>query len=204
MSMAVLSAPEITTGALPNQAGVEAYSALTVQVLINLLRGQWRLLAKAAGVGAIVGLALAFLLPVRYTAVTTILPPSASSSLASVLAAQSGELGALAGFASGGFGIHTPAQVCLNMLRSRTVEDATVQRFQLMKEYREKRLSDARKALERRTSVTLDTKSGVIAISATDGDATRAAALANGYVDEFRKFSASLAITEASQRRVFF
>jgi protein involved in polysaccharide export with SLBB domain len=52
--------------------------------------------------------------------------------------------------------------------------------------------------------VTLNVKSGVIAISATDGDAARAAELANGYVDEFKKFSASLAITEASQRRLFF
>jgi capsular polysaccharide biosynthesis protein len=85
------------------------------------------------------------------------------------------------------------------MLRSRTVEDATIQRFQLMQEYHKKRLSDARSALERRTSVTLNVKSGIIAISATDGNAARAAELANGYVDEFRKFSASLAITEASQ-----
>jgi len=31
-----------------------------------------------------------------------------------------------------------------------------------------------------------------------------AANMANGYVDEFRKLSANLAITEASQRRIFF
>lgn len=204
MSTLVFSTTEMAANAHPNRDGVDARPTLTVQELLERLGSRWRLLAKAALIGGIAGLALAFLLPVRYTAVTTILPPSSSSSLASVLAAQSGELGALAGFAGGGFGMHTPAQLCMNMLRSRTVEDATIQRFQLMNEYREKRLSDTRKALERRTSVALDSKSGIIAISATDGQAARAAELANGYVDEFRKFSASLAITEASQRRLFF
>jgi protein involved in polysaccharide export with SLBB domain/uncharacterized protein involved in exopolysaccharide biosynthesis len=183
---------------------VGARPALTVLDLLTLLAGRWRLLAKAALVGAVAGLALAFLLPTRYTAVTTILPPSSSSSLASLFAAQSGELGAVAGFTGGNFGFRSPAEVCLIMLRSRTVEDATIQRFELMREYGKKRVSDARTALERRTSVTLNMKSGMIAISATDGNAARAAELANGYVDEFKKFSASLAITEASQRRLFF
>ena len=183
---------------------VGARPALTVLDLLTLLAGRWRLLAKAALVGAVAGLALAFLLPTRYTAVTTILPPSSSSSLASLFAAQSGELGAVAGFTGGNFGFRSPAEICLIMLRSRTVEDATIQRFELMREYGKKRVSDARTALERRTSVTLNMKSGMIAISATDGNAARAAELANGYVDEFKKFSASLAITEASQRRLFF
>ena len=37
-----------------------------------------------------------------------------------------------------------------------------------------------------------------------DHDPKRAAELANGYVEEFRKLSASLAITEAARRRLFF
>jgi len=37
-----------------------------------------------------------------------------------------------------------------------------------------------------------------------DKDPKRAAELANGYVEEFRKLSATLAITEAARRRLFF
>jgi len=202
MSIAIGTTPD--TAACEYQASAGVRPTLTVLDLLTLLSSRWRLLAKAAMVGVVVGLTLAFLLPTQYTAVTTILPPSSSSSLASVFAAQSGELGALAGFAGGNFGFRSPAEVCLIMLRSRTVEDSTIQRFQLMNEYGKKRLSDTRTALERKTAVTLNLKSGVIAISATDGNAARAAELANGYVDEFKKFSASLAITEASQRRLFF
>jgi uncharacterized protein involved in exopolysaccharide biosynthesis len=38
----------------------------------------------------------------------------------------------------------------------------------------------------------------------TDRDPRRAAELANGWVEEYRRFSATLAVTEASQRRLFF
>jgi uncharacterized protein involved in exopolysaccharide biosynthesis len=79
-----------------------------------------------------------------------------------------------------------------------------IQRFGLMAEYREKRLSDARKELEDRTNAVAGAKDGLIRISVEDRDPRRAAELANGYVEEFRKLSASLAITEAARRRLFF
>jgi protein involved in polysaccharide export with SLBB domain/uncharacterized protein involved in exopolysaccharide biosynthesis len=204
MSTAAGQDIEDATSARQVMNGALRHPPLTVLDLLTLLGRHWRLLSKAGLVGAIVGLALGFLLPVEYTAIVTILPTGSSSSLASAFAAQSGELGLLAGIAGGSFGFHNPAEVCLVMLRSRSVEDATIQRFQLMNEYGKKRLSDTRTALERQTSVTLNLKSGVIAIAARDHDPARAAELANGYVDEFRKFTGSLAITEASQRRLFF
>jgi len=91
----------------------------------------------------------------------------------------------------------------LSLLTSRTVEDALIQRFDLMKEYHEKRMSDARKEFENRTTAIAGTKDGLIRISVEDRDPRRAADLANGYVEEFRKLSASLAITEAARRRLF-
>jgi uncharacterized protein involved in exopolysaccharide biosynthesis len=44
----------------------------------------------------------------------------------------------------------------------------------------------------------------MIHISVEDHDPKRAADLANAYVDQFRLLSEHLAITEASQRRLFF
>jgi polysaccharide export outer membrane protein len=204
MSTATGPIPENAAGDFRGMTSRNARPPMTVLELLTLLSRHWRFLAKAAFVGAICGLALAFLLPVQYTAITTILPSGPSSSLASAFASQSGELGLLASIAGSGLGYHNPAEVCVLMLRSRSVEDAVIQRFQLMKEYRKKRLSDTRIALERITSVTLNLKTGIIAVSARDPDPVRAAELANGYVDEFRKFTGSLAITEAGQRRQFF
>jgi uncharacterized protein involved in exopolysaccharide biosynthesis len=90
------------------------------------------------------------------------------------------------------------------MLKSRTVEDAMVQRFGLMREYHKRYLSDAQKSFEDHATVDDSTKDGLIHISVEDHDANRASELANGYVDQFRDLSQHLAITEASQRRLFF
>lgn len=155
---------------------------------------------------AVIAAAIALVLPVTYEANVVLLPPAQSSSMASALLGQLGGLGALGSLSSlaGGLGMKTPADMYVSLLKSRTVEDATIRRFDLMKEYRLKRISDTRKEFERRTNVVAGAKDGLIRITIQDRDATRAAELANGYVDEFRKLSASLAITEAARRRVFF
>ena len=101
-------------------------------------------------------------------------------------------------------GLKNPADMYVSLLTSRTVEDAMIQRFGLMKEYHEKRMSDTRKELERRTTAVAGTKDGLIRLSIEDHDPKRAAELANGWVEEFRRLSASLAITEAARRRLFF
>jgi uncharacterized protein involved in exopolysaccharide biosynthesis len=90
------------------------------------------------------------------------------------------------------------------MLKSRTVEDAMIQHFGLMEEYHEHYLSDARKHFENEATVDGSGKDGLIHISVEARDPKRAAELANGYVDQFRMLSQHLAITEASQRRLFF
>jgi len=90
------------------------------------------------------------------------------------------------------------------MLKSRTVEDAMLDRFHLIDLYKSKRRSDARKKFESFVDIDSGSKDGLIRISITDGDPRRAADIANGYVQEFKRFSATLAVTEASQRRLFF
>ena len=149
---------------------------------------------------------LAFLLPIRYEANIVLLPPQQNSSIASALLGQMGNLGGLGSLTSltGGLSLKTPAEMYVSFLTSRTVEDAMIHRFGLMAEYHEKRMSDTRKEFERRTAAVAGTKDGLIRITVEDRDPKRAAELANGYVEEFRKLSASLAMTEAARRRLFF
>jgi tyrosine-protein kinase Etk/Wzc len=90
------------------------------------------------------------------------------------------------------------------MMKSRTVEEGMIQKFGLMSEYHVRLMSDARKVLEKRATISAGGKDGLIHLSMEDGDANRAAVLANGYVDQFRNLSEHLAISEASQRRLFF
>jgi tyrosine-protein kinase Etk/Wzc len=147
---------------------------------------------------------LSLILPVRYTATVTLLPPQESSSMAAAMASQLGNLGGMAALTGGGLGLKNPNDRFVAMLQSRTVEDAMVQHFGLMQEYHKRFLSDARKEFESRTTVDGSGKDGLIHISVEDHDARRAAELAGGYVDQFRELSQHIAITEASQRRLFF
>jgi capsule polysaccharide export protein KpsE/RkpR len=153
----------------------------------------------------LVGTLLAFILPVRYTATTSILPPQQGSSAGSALLAQLSALNPLASVASGGtLGLKNPSDLQVALLKSRTVEDAMLVRFHLMELYHKKRASDARTKLEKIIDIETSAKDPLIRISATDPDPQRATDLANGYVEEFKRLSATLAVSEASQRRVFF
>lgn len=153
---------------------------------------------------AILTAIVVFLIPSQYTAETVVLPPGQNSSMSSALLSQLGGSSALASAAGSSLGIKSPGDMYVSLFRGRTVEDALIQRFGLMARYRKKKLSDARRKFEDRSTVNLGVKDGLIRITVTDRDPVLAAAIANAYVDEFRKQSANLAISEASQRRVFF
>lgn len=201
---------EIQPVSVPTKGVAEPYRTDTEISLLDhliLMLENKRFIALFVLGAALVATIVAFILPVRYEGKVVLLPPAQNSSLGSSLIGQLGNLGALgsiASLASGGLGIKNPSDMYVALITSRTVEDAMIKRFNLMQEYREKRLSDARKELENRTSVSAGAKDGLIRLSVEDHDPARAAELANGYVEEYRKLSATLAITEASRRRLFF
>ena len=136
-----------------------------------------------------------------FTATTKILPPQQGQSAASALLSQFAGLAGLAGGAAGA--LKNPNEIYVAMLKSRTVADNLIQRFDLMKLYEAKYLSRARKALESVTKI-IAGKDGIITIEVDDKDPKRAADMANAYVEELLKLTQVLAVTEASQRRLFF
>jgi len=172
--------------------------------LLVVLAERKRTVIRVTAAFGILAIIVSFILPVRYTATVTLLPPQQNTSMGAALASQLGNLGGMAALAGGSLGLKNPNDMFVAMLKSRTVEDAMVQRFGLMQEYHKRYLSDARKAFEKRATVDGSGKDGLIHISVEDHDPRHAAELANGYVDQFRTLSEHLAITEASQRRLFF
>ncbi len=174
-----------------------------LDLCIIIAERKWMVLSLTSAFAAL-AIIVSLLLPVSYTATTTLLPPQESSSMAGALASQLGSLGGMAALAGGGLGLKNSNDRYVAMLQSRTVEEAMVQKFGLKQEYHSRYLSDARKVFESHTLVDGGNKDGLIHISVQDHDANRAAELANGYVDQFRDLSEHLAISEASQRRLFF
>lgn len=153
---------------------------------------------------AVVSLVVALLLPKQYTATVVVMPPQQNSSLSTLLSAQLANLGPMASLAGGSLGLKNPNDMYVAMIKSRTVEDAMVQQFELMHEYHDKLLSQARKDFEKHAEVDGSGKDNLIRISVEDRDPAKARDMANGYVAAYRRLSQSLAITEAAQRRLFF
>jgi tyrosine-protein kinase Etk/Wzc len=174
-----------------------------LDLLIVLARHALDLLVGTAAAAALATI-ISFLLPNCFTATIVILPPQRNTPSAVALLGQLGGANPLASLAGSSLGLKNPNDLQVAMLKSRTVEDAMVDRFNLMALYREKRRSDARKAFEKVTDIENGLKDGLIRISVTDKDPRRAAEMANAYVDEYKKLSATIAVTEASQRRLFF
>ena len=104
---------------------------------------------------------------------------------------------------AGALGVKTASDVYVGMLKSRTIADQLIARFDLNTVYEQKWQSYTRKTLQSRTDI-LATKDGIITVSVDDEDPKRAAAITNAYVDELLELTKVLAVTEASQRRLFF
>jgi uncharacterized protein involved in exopolysaccharide biosynthesis len=172
--------------------------------LLIIIAERKRTVLRVTAVFAVLAIIISLILPASYTAMVTLLPPQESGSMGGMLASQLGNLGGMAALAGGSLGIKNPNDRYVAMLQSRTVEDAMVQHFGLMQEYHSHYLSDAAKAFQSHATVDGNGKDGLIHISVEDHDPNRASELANGYVDQFRDLSEHLAITEASQRRLFF
>jgi len=171
--------------------------------LLIVLAERKRWIAQTTAAITVLAAAVVFLLPSRYTATAKILPPQQNQSLSATLAGQLAGLGALGAVAGGNLGLKNPNDLYIGMLKSRTVEDSLVQRFDLRKVYRDSKMSDAEKDLEKASDIAA-TKEGFITIAVEDRDKKRAADMANAYVDELRKVMQRVAVTEAGQRRLFF
>lgn len=170
-----------------------------IELLLVLAREKKKIFQITVG-AAVLAAVISFLLPKMYTATTTVLPPQQNQS---TVTAMLGQLGAIAGLGSEDLGLKNPGDLFVAMLRSRTVEDHLIDRFDLRRVYWVKQYREARKTLESRSDI-LAEKEGLISISVTDREPWRAADLANAYVDELHELNGKLAITEASQRRVFY
>lgn len=114
-----------------------------------------------------------------------------------------GQLSSLAGLGGAGNLLKSPADTYVGMLQSRTIADQIIGKFNLQSVWKLDNLEDARRALKTHVQVE-SAKDGLIVITAEDSDPKLASGFANAFVDELYNMNASLAVTEAGQRRKFF
>ncbi|MFY9906973.1 MAG: GNVR domain-containing protein [Terriglobales bacterium] len=196
---------EFAASSLPAaEHSASGYDISGIEILIQLAHRKW-LIVKATSLSMLAGVTLALLSPVLYTGVTKIMPPQPAPSSTSMLMSQLAGAGGnpLAAITAAGLGLKNPNDTYIGLLNSRPVADAVIEKFGLVKVYRAADMTAARKRLAANTEVTSE-KDGFISVSVTDSDKNRVAAMANAYIEELRKLTKGLAVTEASQRRLFY
>ena len=171
---------------------------LSLLDLLLMVARRQTLVLRVTGAFVLIAAITSFLLSNIYTATAKVMPPQQNQSSLAMLLGEFGALGNLAGM-----NVQTPNDLYVSMLKSRTVEDALIARFELQKVYREKYLSDTRDRLEEVSDISTG-PDGIITIKVDDEDPERAAKLANAYVEELLNLNQNLALSGASQRRQFF
>lgn len=159
-----------------------------------------RLILGLTCIAFVISIGMSLLMPNEYRADVTILPPQQNANAGAAILSQ---LGGAAGLAAGVAGLRTPNELYAGMLRSRIVADKIIRKFDLQKREDKGSMDAARKSLEGRTAVAIG-KDGLIKVEVTDRDQKLVAQIANAYVAELQTLTQQLAVTEASQRRMFF
>lgn len=184
-----------------DKQGSDGEQEINLLDLVQVVAKRKRLITRFCLAAAILSVGVSLLLPNVYTAKAAVLPPQKESGggLASLL--SGGGAGALTGLASG-LGLGGGSDLYLGILKSRSVADAVIKRFNLAKVFETKSPEETRKALEHVVSVQ-GGKDGIITIVADNKDPKMAAALANAFVEELGRRSVELNLTKAGTERVF-
>jgi capsule polysaccharide export protein KpsE/RkpR len=172
---------------------------------LRLLWEERRFLFRISVYGLAIFTLIAFLIPKRYESSAVLMPPDDQSNSGMMLAAAlaSKVTGSLGGIAGNMLGVKSSGDLFIGILRSRTVQDDLITKFDLRKEYGTSQWDKTRKILAARTMISEDRKSGIITITVTDNDPRRVAAVAAEYVAQLNIVVSKLSTSSAHRERVF-
>jgi uncharacterized protein involved in exopolysaccharide biosynthesis len=159
---------------------------------------------KLFAVCAIASILIPFFIPNSYTATSQLMPPeSMTSSNMAMLATLTAKAGPLGGITSDLLNVKTSAGLFIGVLTSENILEQMVTQFSLTNVYKVTGDEEAQEKLNDNTFIREDKNSGLIAISVTDHDPRRAAAIANAYVDKLNALLGQLSTSSAHKERVF-
>ncbi|PWT87463.1 MAG: lipopolysaccharide biosynthesis protein [Proteobacteria bacterium] len=174
-------------------------------VYLRLFWDNRRLLARVAAYALLISTVAVFLIPSRYKATAQLMPPEGQQGLGmALLSAVSSKGGsALSGLANDLLGSKNSGELFVGVLKSRTVADGLIDKFQLQRVYHDRKIEDARDSLADHTDISEDRKSGIIRITVTDHVPQRATAMAQTYVNELNRLVAQVSTSAARRERIF-
>jgi uncharacterized protein involved in exopolysaccharide biosynthesis len=170
-----------------------------LDLLVILAQHKMLVIGVPIATGTMALIASLLMTPI-FSSTVKVMPPQQQTSGVS---AMLGQLGGLAGAAGGLAGIKSPNDLYVGLLESRNIADKLITRFKLQERYGGT-MDAARGFLKNSSEISTGKKDGMISITVNEKDPQFAADVANAYVDELIKLTQTMALTEASQRRLFF
>lgn len=182
----------------------EEESVISFGAILVMLRAGRKPIAISTLCSSLVAIAISFLIPLKYTSKASFIPPgSGGNSAGAALAGQLSQLSSLAPSSMLGAGKGS-SELYVGILKSRSVASELVKRFDLVHVYKVKKESQAEKQLTDNSNFEVGVKDPIVTIAVVDVSPSRAQGIANAYLDVLRETNNRLALTEASQRRMFF
>jgi capsule polysaccharide export protein KpsE/RkpR len=187
---------------------------------MRLLWEERRFLGRATIAGFVLSVIIVVLLPVHYESKTRLMPPDQQSGSGLAMIAALAGRGSSSGTSGGGgmagalggnlgsvagdlLGLKSSGALFVDMIDGATIQDDLIRKFDLRRVYHDRYWEQARKDLEKRTTVKEDRKSGVISITVTDHDPHRAQEMAQAYVDALNGLVAQVSTSSARRERMF-
>jgi tyrosine-protein kinase Etk/Wzc len=179
----------------------EGLSDINLSELINIILTHRKIIGILVGTTFVLSIIVSLLLPKMYIATARILPPQENNT--GIVSLISNADNPLSGLASSLVDSQTPASLYVGILKSRSVADELILKFDLKELYDKKYIEDVYTKLSDRSHIKFSKKDQIIIVSVKDRNPQRAADLANAYVEMLDKKNRILNITQGRRKRQF-
>ena len=171
-------------------------------VYAGTIKRHRKLIYSIVGATFVLSVIVSLLLPKAYISTASVFPPQQEATIGSSILSSQIPMAGMGGALSGFLGLKSPADLWVGILMSHTVQDEIIKRFNLREIYGKEKIEDARKALEKKISIS-KTKEEIILISVEDRDPEAAARMANAFVEELDKINKQVAMSSGKRTRIF-
>lgn len=180
-----------------DNTGSRESGSLGLGIYIEALKKWKRFIGVFVGASLAASVALCFMLPKKYEARASVMPPQQSD--LSGLAAVSPDLASLAG---GLLGMQSTTDVWIGVLKSNAVKDAVIERFNLREAYEAESIEDAREELDGNIVIE-KSREDIVSVSVEDADPRKAADMANAFIEELDRVNKTVSMSSGGRAKSF-
>lgn len=167
---------------------------------MEIILKRWRMISAVTAIAFIFSIIYSLQMPKIYSSTACIIPPQQDSGIVGMLGVLTGGMSGVAGDL---LGRGTTADLYVGILKSESIRNAIIDRFDLMKHYKMKYRLYAHETLINKATITTGKRDGIISITVENNDPKLAADMANAFVEELGKFTINLNTAGAEQNRGF-